>query len=200
MSKAKYSASMVKIPFWFLEFKKMMQLLYSGKNLTEIRDLNREENIFSASSDMRATQVFNNMSTRVKALDPKFVELFQQSDISNQKFIALIAVMESNSLFFDFMYEVFREKLIIGIAEITDNDINAFFRNKQTQDERVAQWTDQTIGRLRTSFKTYLSEAGILENTMGRQGILRPLLDQSLEQMLKDCGMGVTLNILMGVR
>jgi hypothetical protein len=200
MTKAKYSASMVKIPFWFLEFKKMMQLLYSGKNLTEIRDLNREENIFSASSDMRATQVFNNMSSRVKALDPKFVELFQQSDISNQKLIALIAVMESNSLFFDFMYEVFREKLIIGINEITDNDINAFFRNKQTQDERVAQWTDQTFDRLRASFKTYLSEAGVLENTMGRQKILRPLLDQSLEQMLKQCGMGVTLNILTGVR
>ena len=93
MPRKEYSAGMVKLPFWFSEFKKMISLLNSGKTLPEIKKLNLKENIFSAPTEARARQIFNTVSTRVSALDEGFYGLFEQCDVSNQKLIALIAVI-----------------------------------------------------------------------------------------------------------
>jgi len=67
MPRKEYSAGMVKLPFWFSEFKKMISLMNSGKTLSEIKSLNVKENIFSAPTEARAIQIFNTVSTRVKA-------------------------------------------------------------------------------------------------------------------------------------
>ena len=133
-----YSAGMVKQSFWFAEFRKVIQLLNCGKSLTEIRDMNLLENIFSAPTQARAVQIFNTVSARVKGLEPSFYALFEQSDIFMQKTIALIAVMQTDSLFFDFIYEVYREKLILGVEELADSDVAIFFKDKQLQSEKVA--------------------------------------------------------------
>ncbi|MDP3058466.1 MAG: DUF1819 family protein [bacterium] len=200
MKQKKYSAGMVKLSFWFYEFRKMIQLLNSGMLMDEIKILNSKENIFLAPTEARSVQIFNTVSTRVKALDPEFYKLFEESDISNQKLIALIAVMESDKLFFDFMYEVFRGKLIIGLDEITDSDISIFFKDKQLQNERVAKWTDYTLKRLGACYKTILMEAGVLERATGNRKIRQPVLDKALEYKLKEKGMEVTLTSLTGVR
>ena len=200
MERKKYSAGMVKLSFWFSEFRKMIKLLNSGETLPEIKKMNVEENIFSAPTEARAIQIFNTVSTRVKCLDQSFYTLFEQSDILNQKIITLIAVMESDSLFFDFVYEVYREKLIIGDDELADSDFSIFFKNKQLQSEKVAKWTDATLNNLKKAYKTILMEAGVLERSKGSRKITKPILDKSLEDCLKANGMEITLRALMGVR
>lgn len=61
------------------------------------------------------------------------------SDLATQKLFALAGAMAYDTLFFDFVYEVVREKMIIGNNEFSDSDISIFFRNKQLQDEKVAK-------------------------------------------------------------
>lgn len=200
MERKEYSAGMVKLSFWFSEFRKMIQLLGSGKTLPEIKTMNLEENIFSAPTQARAIQIFNTVSTRVKSLDQYFYTLFLQSDISNQKVIALIAVMQSDSLFFDFVYEVYREKLIIGVDELADSDLSIFFKDKQLQSEKVAKWTDYTLKRLGACYKTMLMEAGVTDRRTGNRKILKPILDKSLEDCLVANSMEITLHALLGVR
>jgi hypothetical protein len=200
MERKEYSAGMTKLSFWFSEFRKVIQLLNNGKTLLEIKKMNLEENIFSAPTQGRAILIFNTVSTRVKSLDPSFYTLFEQSDISNQKVIALIAVMQSDSLFFDFVYEVYREKLIIGANELSDSDVGIFFKDKQVQSEKVAKWMDYTLKRLGICYKTMLMEAGLIDRTTGKRKILKPIIDRSLEECLKTNGMEITLHALTGVR
>lgn len=200
MERKEYSAGMVKLSFWFSEFRKVIQLLNSGKTLDEIKTMNLEENIFSAPTQARAIQIFNTVSTRVKGLDKSFYTLFDQSDISNQKIINLIAIMQSDSLFFDFVYEVYREKLIIGVDELADSDLGIFFKDKQLQSEKVAKWEDYTLKRLGNCYKTLLTEAGVIERATGNRKILKPILDRSLEECLIANGMELTLKALTGVR
>lgn len=201
MSRKEYSAGMVKLPFWFLEFKKMINLINSGMTFEEIKNLNIKENIFSANSAARAISTFNTVSRRVKALDSTLYPLFEGLDIANQKLIALIAIMESDTLFFDFMNEVYREKLIIGINELSDSDFSIFFKDKQLQSDRVAKWTDYTLKRLGIIYRTVLMETGILERTQSSdKKIIKPIIDKSLEYKLKECGMDMTLLVLTGVR
>ena len=200
MKRKEYSAGMVKLSFWFAEFRKVIQLLNSGKTLLKIKKMNVEENIFSAPTQVRAIQIFNTISTRVKSLDQSFYTLFERSDISNQKVIALIAVMQSDSLFFDFIYEVYREKLIIGMNELADSDFGVFFKDKQIQSEKVAKWQDYTLQRLGSCYKTMLMEAGLIDKKVGTRNILKPIIDRALEDCLKKNGMEVILHALTGVR
>jgi len=200
MERKEYSAGMVKLSFWFSEFRKVIQMLNSGKTLADIKQINLEENIFSAPTQARAIQIFNTVASRVKCLDPSFYTLFENSDITNQKIIDLIAVMQSDSLFFDFLYEVYREKQIIGVDELTDSDISIFFKDKQLQSEKVAKWTDYTLKRLGNCYKTMLMEAGIIDRTTGNRKILKPIIDKSLEDLLKTNHMELTLYALTGVR
>lgn len=200
MKRKEYSAGMVKLSFWFAEFRKVLELLSSGKTLPEIKQMNVQGNIFSAPTQARAIQIFNTVSTRVKGLDSSFYAVFAKSDISTQKFIALIAVMQTDSLFFDFVYEVYREKLILGIDELADSDVGIFFKNKQLQSEKVAKWTDYTLKRLGTCYKTMLMESGLIDQGTGTRKILKPILDKALEECMKINGMETTLRALTGVR
>lgn len=59
MVRKEYSAGMVKLSFWFSEFRKVAELLNSGKTMDEVKAINIEENIFSAPTTARATQIFN---------------------------------------------------------------------------------------------------------------------------------------------
>ena len=200
MGRKEYSAGMVKLSFWFAEFRKVVQLLGSGKTMTEIQAMNGAENLFSAPTPARSIQIFNTVSGRVSKLDRSFYPLFEQSDISTQKLIALIAVMQGDSLFFYFMYEVYREKLILGVDELTDSDVAVFFRDKQLQSEIVAKWQDYTLHRLGTCYRTLLTEAGLMDRTPGTRKILRPILDSTLEKWLMENGMEAVLHALTGVR
>jgi hypothetical protein len=200
MERKEYSAGMVKLSFWFSEFRKVIELLSSGKNLLEIKTMNLEENIFSAPTQARTIQIFNTVSTRVKSLDKSFYTLFEQSDIANKKVIALIAVMQSDSLFFDFVYEVYREKMIIGVDELADSDFGIYFKNKQLQSDRIEKWTDYTLKKLSSCYKTVLMESGLTDRAKGNRKILKPIIDKSLADCLMANGMEITLHAVTGVR
>lgn len=199
MGRKEYSAGMVKLSFWFSEFRKVIQLLNTGKTMEEIKIMNIEENIFAAPTTARAVQIFNTVSTRIKSLDESFHKLFVKSDIATQKIIALIAVMKIDSLFFDFVYEVYREKLIIGSNRLSDSDIRIFFKDKQLQSEKVAIWTDYTLKRLGICYKTILMEAGVIDRASGDRELLKPILDIALEKCIKDHGMELFARALTGV-
>lgn len=197
---AEYSAGTVKKSFWFSEFRKVAHLVNQGMTLTEIKNLNKEQNIFAASTYERATQIMNTTATRVSSLELSIYPLFEQSDVSTQKLITLVAIMQTDRLFFEFVYEVVREKMIIGSYELADSDIRIFFNNKQTQSDKVAKWTESTLKRLGTCYKTMLVEAGLTDRASGGKGILKPILDLELEAWLRNHDMGLILQALTGVR
>ena len=200
MKQKEYSAGMVKLSFWFAEFRKVVALLNQGQTLSEIKQMNLRDNLFAAPTQTRAVQIFNTVSTRVKELDASFLALFEDCDISNQKFIVLLAIMRSDRLFFEFMYEVYREKLLLGMDTLADSDIAIFFKNKQLQSEKVARWTEATLKNLQKAYKGILVEAGLLERSIGDRKILKPVLDKSVEEYLTANSMDVLLHALTGVR
>lgn len=200
MKNKNYSAGAVKFSFWFFEFRKVIGLLHEGRSLDEIKAMNKEQNIFLAPTSARATMIFNTVSKRIQALPETFLSLFKDSDISTQKLVNLIAILYTDDLFFDFVYEVYREKLIIGKDTLSDSDFQVFFREKQLQSERVAQWTDETLKRLGGCYKTMLSEAGLIDNSFGSRKILRPIFNPILDDWLKSNNMEQLLCAFMGVR
>lgn len=202
MKRNEYSAGAVSYSFWFMEFRKVVQLLSDGKTYEEIKKLSEEENIFAAPSKARAKNIYSATTARVKALDKSFISVFLDNDIASQKQFALAANLAHDTLFFEFVYEVVREKMIIGSDELEESDIRVFFKNKQEQDERIASYTDGTIKRLIRSYKTQLFEAGMLDdNTRSSiRKIFRPILDVSVKHWLEDYGYGPIAKAMEGIR
>lgn len=200
MERKEYSASATKHAFWFMEFRKEVQLLSDGKSFDEIKTMNQEENIFGAPSTTRATQIYNTVTARIKTLDASFIPVFQSGDISTQKMFALVAAMANDTLLFDFVYEVIREKMIIGSNEFSDSDFRIFFRNKQLQSEKIAGWTEASIKKLITSYKTILFESGLTDKGKDARKIQKPILEPAMENWLKDNGMELMVPALTGVR
>lgn len=186
--------------FWFMEFRKMVSLLSEGKSLDEIKELNKEQNIFGAPTTLRSEQIYSTVAGRVRILDESFCSVFSESDVASQKLFALVAAMAYDTLFFDFVYEVVREKMIIGSNTFADSDIRIFFKDKQLQDEKVAKWTDATLTRLGRCYKTMLFEAGLTDKGKDERKILKPILDPVMQHWLEDHDMEACVKALTGVR
>ncbi len=200
MNRREYSAGAVKFSFWFMEFKTVVKLLAIGKSLEEIKVMNQNENLFGAPTTLRANQIYSTVSARVRALGDSFYSVFVDGDLATQKLINLAATMAQDTLFFDFVYEVVREKMIIGSNEFTDSDISIFFKNKQIQDKKVEKWTNATIARLGRSYKTMLFESGITDKGKITRKIYKPILDLEWKQWLEDNDMKPIAKALMGIR
>ncbi len=202
MKRNKYSAGAVKFSFWFMEFRKEVQLLEKGNSFDDIKKLNDEENIFGASTPARAKMIYSTVTARIKALEESFYPLFIDSDVSTQKLFAMAGTLAHDTLFFDFFYEVIREKLIIGNNVLTDADFSVFFKNKQEQYEEVEKFTEATIKRLSRSYKTMLFEAGLIDDNNGakERQIIKPVLDPVLKHWLDDYGYGQIAKAMEGIR
>jgi hypothetical protein len=200
MERKEYSAGAVKLSFWFMEFRKVAGLLNKGKTLDDIKKLNSEENIFGAPTKDRAEKIMNTIANRMNCIPSSFLRIFTDSDIATQKLFVLASILASDTLFFDFVYEVIREKMILGSNEFSDSDVRIFFRNKQVQDEKVASWTDATIARLGTSYKTMLFEAGMTDRGKTIRKVNKPILDPVFAHWLDDNGLGQIEKTLAGVR
>ena len=198
--KKDYSAGAVKFAFWFMEFRKVVTLRADGRNWEEIKSLNETENLFGAPTQARGKQIWSTVSARVKELDDSFYSIFTASDLASQKLFALVAVMANDTLFGEFVYEVIREKMIIGINEYSPSDIRLFFKHKQEQSEKAAGWTDQTLGRLGHSYRNFLYEAGVTDNGREIRRILKPILDPEMERWMREQHMDYYLKALKGER
>ena len=199
MNRKPYSAGAVKFAFWFPEFRKEIAMISKGLSFDEIKTACLEHNVFNASTPARATMIYQTVTARIQELDASIYPLFQQSDLATQKLINLTAIMMHESLFFDFMYEVFKEKILIGTNELSDKDIRIFFRDKQLQDSKAATWTDQTLQRLGRTYKSYLLGAGLSDRGQKTRKLFKPILDPAFETWLVQQHLEPIIKALTGV-
>lgn len=198
MKRTAYRAGAVKFSFWFGEFRKEVELLQAGKTFEEIKTLSEEKNLFGTQTPARSKLIYGTVTKWIRILGDDFYDLFLGSDLATQKLFVLSGIMASDTLFFDFVYEVIREKMLIGSNTFTDADIRIFFNNKQVQDETVAKWTDQTLVRLGQTYKIFLQSAGLTDSGKTERRILKPILDPMFERWLQDHEMAPIAKALTG--
>ena len=195
----KYSSGLVSEAFWFIEFKKMVIMRHQGCTWDEIRELYVEQNMLAMPRKQRAMRIYGYLKGRVETLDSEISEIFINSDLQTQKTVNIISIALKNRLFYEFLYEVYREKIQTGASEIKHSDIDSFFRKKQEQDKTVGEWTEHTFKRLKGAYFTLLTESGLLKTQGNKKMINPPVLDESLESYLIKSGSKQLLKALTGV-
>ena len=195
-----YSAGIITECFWFVEFKKMVALVTQGMSKEELRTECVDNNTFATDTPHRAEMIFRYLYKRVNNLDETLINLFRNSDIRTQKLINLIAVLRNDRLFFEFIYEVYREKIILGDLGISSADTRAFLRSKRMQSEKIDGWTDRTFENLQTTYITFLKDAGLVAEAETGLSITPPLMDTVLEHCLETNGEGDFVKAFTGVK
>lgn len=194
-----YSAGLMSQSFWFIEFKKAVRLRQEGLDYKDIKKKCIEENLFGASTENRIVRMAGYIITRLKAMDDTMVELFCSSDLATQKLINLITILRTDKLFFEFVYEVYREKVILGTSCLEDVDVNIFFTQKETQSEAIMGWKESTKRHLRSCYLSFMAEANLLTVIEKKKMITPPILDIALERYLKSVNEEAMIKALTGV-
>lgn len=180
-----YSSGLVSESFWFLEFKEYLKLVRDSRPIDEIKTELVDRNLFGAPNTNRARREYGYLKRRVDTLDKKAVDLFFSSDLSTQKLINLVCIMRTSRIFFEFVNEVYREKIILGTETLEAADIRIFLNNKVVQSDEVAKWTEPTKKRIGGSFLTMLTEANLLTDSNNSKHITPPIIDILLEKYLE---------------
>lgn len=197
-----YSAGLMSQSFWFIEFKKIVSAINEGKSADEIKTLCVEENWFGAVNSYRAKRMYGYIINRVKSMDDDLIDIFISSDVATQKLIDLICIMKTDRLFFEFVYEIYRENIILGNDEISTNDVSMFFVNKANQYDEISAWKDSTIKHLKSTYMNFLTESGLtmnINNNKAVKQITPPFIDAMLEAYLNDNNGLAVIKALTGV-
>ena len=135
----KYSAGMMSVPFLFLETRKTAQQQIAGKSFEQIKQMVLEDNLYQMKSLYRAERYFNVIRRRLESLPTSLVEALSNGDLAQAKQILIIAIMRTDLLFAEFLYEVYRTEFILGSPELEDMKINLFFDEKARQSDVIRQ-------------------------------------------------------------
>ena len=194
-----YSAGLMSQCFWFIEMKKMIQLKAAGKTDEEIKQECLENNLLGAVKEYRAKRMFGYLWNRINLLDEELIRLFLEGYIITQKLVNLIGILRGDKLFFEFVYEVYREKAILGQLKIEDVDTNLFFRNKENQSPVIENWNESTKKKLKNFYLCSLADAGLLKVEKKDREITLPIVDKQLATHLITCGDKALLIAITGV-
>ena len=122
-----YSAGLTSKLFWLQESRKTAGYILEGLSKTDIRKIVWEENIYQVKAEYRAYEVLNGTYRRVSALPEAVLQAFITCDVEIVKILNLIAILMDSRLFFEFLREVYKEKIGLGESEVTDRVVSVFF-------------------------------------------------------------------------
>lgn len=194
-----YSAGIVSKLLWFVETRETAKLLQEN-SYSEIEKLVVEKNLYHQNKIDRIRREFNCIKSRLQVLPEELVKELIKTDVNTAKIIVFISAMVMDLLLFEFVYEVYRDKLRMADYELKDIDFNVFFTNKSKQSEKIAGWTDSTIAKIKQTYSRYLFEAGLIEGTNKNKKICRAYIDQDLRDILIRSNMEKYLYAVTGER
>lgn len=191
----------IKELLWFQEMRQTVAMLTcEGKTMQEIREQSSIENIFNAASKSRANEIGRAIANRIAAVDHEYLQLFMKQDIEMQKLLSVISVMLDDHTFFEFMDQVYREKLIINDLTLGDAECIGYIHDLQSRNEKAASWTDGAVRRLRDYFKAILRDGGLISKQGEPRTVIKPIMTREIEEFLQVNRLDGIRKILAGER
>ena len=194
----KYTSILKSRPYLYLELKKAAQLKIQGFNEGEIKIKAIDENIFAVNTEARKREIASTVINRILELDEYILDKIVNGSLQTSKQLAIYSILKTDRLFYDFMKEVYQEKILLKDFIITDKDFNIFFRRKAEQSEQIAEWKDYTFYKLKQVYKRILSEAGFIKNIKQEVKVLPQIIEIDVINHLKSIGDLSYLEAILG--
>ena len=118
-----YFANLTGEPYLYFELKQVAKLTLAGLSPTEIRAKIKEENLFQSATNKSIDKLLSATLKRVAVLDVPLLNLLVHGSLHTSKLVALIAILKTNRLFFEFLEEVYLEKVRLGEDGLEPNGL-----------------------------------------------------------------------------
>ena len=198
MQNQEYTATNTGRPFSFKAMIIGAKLKADGYTDKEIREKSKNENIFQSRSEHQRIKTASTVNKRLNMLDEQLINKLINGDSTTIKQIIIYSIMKSDRFFFEFMDEVYKDKIILREFTIKDSDINIFIKRKQEQIPQIAQWTESTLNKLKAQYLTMLQEANFIKRINGAIEIIPPVIDPFLYNHLLEIGDEVYVQAMIG--
>lgn len=185
-------------PFMYIESKRIAEMMLQEKTEEERRYEAIELNALQMPSPDRRATSYREISYRLSFLDEFLLEKFIKSDADTAKAILAYAVLQADQLYYEFMREVYLEKILLLQKELTKKEVINFLYKKAEQSEVVAKWADNTKERLASGFLQVMRESGFIVSNHEEHQVKRPLISQSVSDYLRRNGIKSIVEIMLG--
>jgi len=193
-----YKSTIKSRPYLYKETKKAATLINKGIELNDIKNLSLEENFFQLESETRKKEIASIITSRLKGVDEYILNKIENSNIETSKILVLYIVIKTDRLFFEFINEVYKEKVLLKDEFIRDKDFSNFFEIKREQSEKVASWAEYTFKKLKQVYIRILFESGLIENQKGDRKIRIPIIDNEVKNYLYSIGDKYYIDAILG--
>lgn len=198
LNKKLYSTSLKKTPYKYSIAKKIAKLMLKKMDRAEIYKECFVNNCIEIDSEQRRREVTNVIYERLLSLDDFLLNQFYEGDVETSKFILVYAIAKTDVLFFEFMFEVYREALVGNKSYISLDDFDNFFASKKENEETVAKWGNYTIDQLSKGYRTVLADSGLGVREKHNIKAIRVMIHPAVEEHIKMCGDSEYLKALLG--
>lgn len=198
MNKKIYSSSIKKTPFKYSISKKIAKLMIDGKGRQEVFDECYVRNYIEVESIDRRKEISNVIYSRLINIDEFLLKQFYEGDVETSKFILVYAIAKSDMLFFDFMFEIYREALVGNKDYISIDDFDNFFAAKKETDLIVASWGHYTMMQLAKGYRNILVDSGMGERDKRNIKAIKLMIHPAVQDYIRQIGDAEYLKALLG--
>lgn len=198
MNKKPYSSAIKKTPFKYVISRKIAKLMLDGLNREEIFEQCCDHNVIEIESPERRREITGVVYERLCALDSHLLSTFHFGDVVTSKFLLVYAIAKTDALFFDFLFEVYREALLGEKQYLSINDFDTFFASKKQTDLIVAKWGTFTLKCLTKGYRNILVESGLGQRNRKTIIVQRIMIHPEIEEYLASIGQSEYLQAILG--
>lgn len=197
--KVEYKSTIKSRPYLYKETRKAASLVNNGLQIDDLKNESLKNNIFQVDTETRMKELASIITVRLKELDEYLIQKIESSNIETSKIIVLYAILKHDRLFFEFMNEIYKEKILLKDLYLRDKDFNTFFQNKREQSDKVNSWSEYTFKKLKQVYIRILFESGLIANQKGDREIVIPIINDEVKDYIYKIGNKIYINAILGI-
>ena len=189
MNRKPYSSAIKKTPFKYPIAKKIAKLMLDGLDYDELYKKCFDDNYVEIDSLERRREVTNVVYNRLCSLDVVLLKEFYNGDVATSKYILVYAIAKTDSLFFDFLFERYRDALMNPERSyLSIDDFDDFFESKKQVDLIVAKWGKFTLQCLTKGYRNILVDSGLGRRERKTIIVERMMIHPAVEEHIQMIG------------
>ena len=198
MNKKNYSSAIKKTPFKYPIAKRVARLMLDGLDRKEIYNECFNNNYIEIESLERRREITNVLYERLASLDSFLLSQLYNGDVTTSKFILAYAITKTDTLFYEFMLEEYRDALVGDKNYLSTDDFEMFFESKKQTNLIVAKWGEHTLRCLTKGYRNILVDSGLGVRERRNIVVKRMLIHPAVEEHIADIHDIDLLQIMLG--
>ena len=182
--------------FYLIEMRNTCKFILENKSEEDLKNLLKANNILETVSESNFSKKFNTINKRLKSLTDNLKKQIVDTDLTSARFINLYSILCNERFILEFLEEVVKEKYDNYDYSIKESNFLNYMETKSEQSKVIQNWTAEGKRRMLIKVKNFLTEGGYLEKNKDGYKIIKPIVDSSVIDEIKENGNEKILNIM----